>query len=265
MFRNRSRGLATLAAVLSLPLLASVASAQDTRPTIAVLDFDNNSIGRNASDYAAIGKGIADLLIGDLAAGANIRVVERDRIQALLDEQKLTRDGHIDQETAVRLGKLLGARHMITGGFMSTGSQMVLTARTIDVETREISNPQRVQQSDDDVLGLIGKLSTRLTSSLKLPPIERRTGDAGHHGHHGAAQAGAPAPAAQPRPAAAPASSAKPARLDLRTALLYSKALEAQDAGDRARAVELYDQVLDKFPDLEQARANRDRLHASGD
>jgi TolB-like protein len=259
MIRIRSAALATLGAVLALPPGSLAAQAGDARPTVAVLYFDNNSIGRDAADYAGVGRGIADLLITELAGNANIRLVERERIQALIQEQNLTAVGTIDPETAVRIGKILGVRHMIMGGFMNTGrGQMVLTARTVDVETSQIGNPQRVQQSGDDVLALVSQLSARLAASLNLPPVERRTGDAGHGGHHGAP------PAARQVAGAAPApGSAMPAKLDMRTALLYSKALEAQDAGDRAKAVELYDQVLDRFPTLESARVNRDRLRTS--
>lgn len=257
MTRIRSRARMALAALLALPLAASAALAQaDTRPTVAVLYFDNNSIGADAQSYAGIGKGVADLLITDLAGNTSVRVVERDRIEALLQEQNLTKQGTIDPQTAVRLGKILGVRHIITGGFMNTGrGQTVLTARTINAETGEIGNPQRVQATNDDVLGLIGQLSSRLTASLRLPSIERRTGESGT----GATQAGSQ----QVAIAKDPAPPTKP-KLDLRSALLYSKALEAQDAGDKSKAVELYSQVLEKFPSFESARKNRDKLQASG-
>lgn len=260
----RTRAWLALAAMLALPMAAHAQA--DTRPVVAVLYFENNSIGRDAADYNGLGKGVADLLINELAANANFRVVERDRVEALLQEQNLAKSGAIDPETAVKLGKLLGAHHMITGGFMNTGRQMVLTSRTIDVATGRIDNPQRVQQSGDDVLALIGQLSSRL-GSLKLPAMEVRTGDASrpatpeHHAGH--AQA-APVQAGTPTVAAAEHRSNRGTRLDLRTALLYSKALEAQDAGDSSRAVELYNQVLDKFPSFESARQSRDRLKAAG-
>lgn len=257
MIASRSFVRLTFAMLAALPMTAQSAASQDTRPTVAVLYFDNNSIGRDAADYAGMGKGVADLLITDLSAAANVRVVERERIEALLQEQNLAKQGQIDPATAVRLGRILGARHMISGGFMSTGDRMVLTARAFDVETGQIVNTQKVSQAGDDVLALIGELSTRLTTSLQLPPMERRTGDAGHEAGHEAGHA-----AQHPAPHAAHHA---PAKLDLRTALLYSKALEAQDAGDRAKAVELYNQVLDRFPNLESARANRDKLQASND
>lgn len=264
-----NRAWLALAALLALPTAAHAQA--DTRPIVAVLYFDNNSIGKDAADYNGLGKGVADLLINELAANTKLRVVERDRVEALLKEQELTKSGAIDPETAVKLGKLLGAQHMIMGGFMSTGRQMVLTSRTVDVETGKVIHPQRVQQSGDDVLALIGQLASRV-GAQELPAVELRTGDAskpaGHEHHAGHAQPAptqaAPVQAGTPAVAMAEHRSNKGTKLDIRTALLYSKALEAQDAGDRGRAVELYNQVLDKFPSFESARQSRDQLKATG-
>jgi TolB-like protein len=302
---TRMRLMAVLA-MGGLMAVGSSLSAQDTRPTVAVLYFDNNSIGADRADYDGIGKGLADLLITEMAANSSVRVIERERIQKLLEEQNLVRSGSIDPQTAVQLGKLLGVRHMVTGGFMSDGrGTMVLTARSIEVETGVITNPQRVQAKTDDVLGLIAQLTTRLNNDLRLPPIERRVGmadpapaqagkeAAGHAGHGVSPQAepkadsvratetrvtdrpAADRPAAdrpaQPQqrqpgrtqPAAGRAPQAQPAKLDVRTALLYSKALDAEDTGDKTKAVELYRAVLDKFPDMPQAQQNLRRLQGA--
>src|SRR3954470_1040503 len=98
-----------LAATLSVAVcfVPAVARAQDTRPVVAVLYFDNNSIGKDRADYDGLGKGIADLLITDLAASPRLRIVERERVQKLLEEQSLTKSGAIDANTAVKLGKVL--------------------------------------------------------------------------------------------------------------------------------------------------------------
>src|SRR5262245_5726900 len=94
-----------------LAVLATVAAplaAQNT-PVVSVLAFDNAAFGPGAKDYDGIGKGIMDLVITDLATGGKVRVVDRARIQSILDEQKLTTSGAIDGQTAVRVGRLLGA------------------------------------------------------------------------------------------------------------------------------------------------------------
>src|SRR5512143_1267556 len=75
---------------------------KDARPTVAVLYFDNGAIGR-AAEFEPLRKAMADVLITELSQNPNLRVVERDNLQALLDEQNLSGTKHIDKETAVRV------------------------------------------------------------------------------------------------------------------------------------------------------------------
>lgn len=266
------RGFAVL---LSLAPVApaAVVHAQG-KPVVAVLYFDNNSIGKDRADFDGVGKGIAELLINDMVANPNIKVVERDRIQSLITEQGLAKSGSIDPQTAVRLGKLIGAQYMIYGGFMSDGKgTYVLTSKAVNVETSAITNPVKLTSKGDDVLGLIAELSTKLNADMKLPAM--RVGDAG-------APAGTAMPAGNAMPDAKPAEAmAEPAKggeakammpkagakvaessrkMDIRTAMLYSRALEEEDAGNKAKAVELYQQVVTKFPTFAPARAKVAKL-----
>jgi len=259
----------------TLALVAAPLAAQSNAnaPVVTVLSFNNSSVGAGAKDWDGMGTGIMDLLITDLASGTKVRVVDRERVNKLLEEQNLTKAGAIDAQTAVRLGKILGAQYMITGGFMSTGKQMVLTARAISVESSQILSPERVQDNGDDVLALIGKMSEKLNAGLHLPAVTSpRTGDASRgEGATRVGQAGQQAPkdaASAParasetktaarddaRPAPARQAAAKPVKLDVRTALLYSKALEEDDAGNSTKALELYCQVVEKFPDYTPAQ-----------
>lgn len=279
-----------LAAAAAVTLAApAIAHAQAAKPVIAVLYFDNNSIGPNHGDFDGLGKGIADMLITDMASNTNVRVVEREQIQSLLTEQQLTKAGTIDPNTAIKLGKIIGAQYMITGGFMSDGhGNLTLTARAINVETSAIVNPVRLNSKGDDVLGLINQLSTQLNTSMKLPALQ--VGQAGAT----ATPAGQPAamtttPATQvasaapadstkaastttttpattqtaARPATTTAARPAAAKMDLRTALLYSRALEEEDAGNRTKALELYNQVVTNFPSYAPARAKIAKLSHS--
>jgi TolB-like protein len=284
------RRIAFVALALVALFIPALAAAQ-AKPVVAVLYFDNNSIGRDRADYDGIGKGMADMLITDMAQNANITVVERERIQALLTEQNLVKAGSIDPQTAIRLGRIIGAQYMITGGFMSDGrGTFVLTARAISVETSQIMNPVRLTTKGDDVLGLMSQLSTKLNVEMKLPamrvgeaaaPAVTPAGQPAHAEHKEvtpadskAAVAAAPTKAAADAPtktAAAPSAATKQVamaeskpkgKMDMRTALLYSKALEEEDAGNRSRAVELYRQVVDRFP-LPAAEAKIRKLSRS--
>jgi len=252
MRRSRSIPMLALAAMMALPVVA-IAQAQ-ARPAVAVLYFDNNSFGKDRADYDGLGKGIADLLITDMAGNPAMRVVERDRLQSILQEQDLVKSKSIDPQTAVKLGKLLGAAYLVTGGFMSDGKgTLLVTSRVISVETGAITNPLKLQSKGDDVLGLIGQLSTKLNTELKLPALPRQTGDAG---------------ARKPTsPAAKQAGSetGRSQKLDVKTALLYSKALDEQDSGHPKQAAELYRAVLQKFPDFGPAQQNLAKVQGSGD
>lgn len=278
------RRIARVAFAFAL-LAAPMAIEAQAKPVIAVLPFDNNSIGKDRADFDGIGRGMADMLITDMAQNAGITVVERERIQALLTEQNLVKSGTIDPQTAIKLGKMIGAQYMITGGFMSDGrGTYVLTARAINVEKSTIVNPVRLTTKGDDVLGLMSQLSSKLNNEMKLPALQ--VGDASAPA---AVPAGVPVNAAampetKPAPAAAVVAStpaatkaaapsqpaqqmakaeAKPkGKMDMRTALLYSKALEEEDAGNSTKAVELYKQVVARFP-LPAAEAKIRKLSRS--
>jgi hypothetical protein len=256
--RSFVRAVAVLSA-LALVAPAAVAHAQG-KPVVAVLYFDNNSIGKDARDFDGVGKGIADLLTNDMLNNTNVRVVERERVQALVVEHGLTKGGSIDPTTAVRLGKIIGAQYMIYGGFLSDGKgTYVITSKAVNVETSAISNGIKITSKGEDVLGLINDLSTKLNAEMKLPAL--RVGDAGapktapgkevsEAAKSGTTPANTVAKTT-PKPSATVAQSKK---MDIRTAMLYSKALEEEDAGNKTKAVELYKQVVSKFPDFAPAQ-----------
>ena len=115
--RTRIAVLALAAAGLVAPARAAVAQA--AKPTVAIMYFNNNVFTKDARDYDGLSKGVPDFLITEMSANPAIRVVERDQVQKLVDEQKLVGAGQVDRETAVKVGKLVGAQHMIFGGFMA--------------------------------------------------------------------------------------------------------------------------------------------------
>ena len=51
--------------------------------------FNNNVFTKDARDYDGLSKGMPDFLITEMSANPSIRVVERDQVQKLIDEQKL--------------------------------------------------------------------------------------------------------------------------------------------------------------------------------
>ncbi|HXT18439.1 MAG TPA: CsgG/HfaB family protein [Gemmatimonadaceae bacterium] len=255
--------IAMLLAAASFALPA-VARAQDNRPVVVVFTFDNSSMGPGHADFEGIRTAVQDLLITDMASNTKIRLIDRARIAEVLQEQNMVQNGQIDPQTAVRLGKLFGAQYAVTGAFISDPhGKAILTAHTIDVETSQIANPNSVNGTTDDVLGMIAQLSSRLASNLNLAPkpgAARRTGDAGTGAKSEPAQSGAPASKAVETFAKPVAEEAMKIKLDPATVRVYSSAIDEADKKNKAKATDLFRQVLAKYPKFEPAQRQLDRL-----
>jgi TolB-like protein len=247
-----ARFVSLAAAVVGLAAPLTAVHAQAGKPTVAIMSFNNGSFGKDAKDYDGLSKGIPDFLITDMSANTGIRVIERDQVQKLVDEQKLVTGGQVDKETAVKVGKLLGAQHMIFGVYMTDPKgNFRIDARAVNVETGEIEHVERVDDKADNIMSSVGTLASKLNSGMKLPArpaaATRRVGDAGTTPATTAAavQAGTPAPAP---------------KLPMRVAVMYGKALDMKDHGNKAGAVELFGAVLKEFPEYGPARAEQAKL-----
>src|SRR5688572_17026807 len=106
-------GLRALVVAAALLAGAPAAVAAD-KMVVVVLYFDNNT---NDRGYDVLQKGLADMLVTDLSQVNELQVLEREKLQALIDELKLQRQRFFDPKTAQRLGQGIGARYAVTGAF----------------------------------------------------------------------------------------------------------------------------------------------------
>jgi TolB-like protein len=218
------------------PANPPAAASQDTRQTIAILDFSiGATIGQDPDDYQALRRGLAGMTISEMALNPAVRVVEREQIQAILQELHMAKDSIVDQATAVRVARLLNAHYMVTGILNDVRGDLRIDVRLINVETSEIVKTQRVRGRLDNIFDLVAQFTTQLMRDANLPALERR--------------ADAP-PAARPA-AGAPSQAA---------VMAYSRAVLYADRGDRTRAVEQYNRALTAFPQYTQARTECNRL-----
>lgn len=81
--------------------------------TIAVQPFSN----RSDPAYGVLAKGIAAMVITDLSKVPGLKVLERQMVQRLMDEIRLSESGVVDQDSQVRAGRLMRAEKVIVGGF----------------------------------------------------------------------------------------------------------------------------------------------------
>ena len=278
------RWVAAVAAGLAFAPSAGVAqgaspgaAATDRRPTLAVMYFTNAALLRH-DEFAPLSKGIAEMLITELSSNTNVRVVERDQLQAVLQEQNLGATDRVDKETAVRLGKVLGARHFLMGGFVIDPRENVrLDVRAVNVETSQIDHVESVTGKAENLLALISEMGGKLNRGLKLPAIPvrpvsdtpRDQGAAAPGAASGSAtaaidvtkdrvgkdapRASGQAPAAGTQTATAAGSGGKKVN-QVRAVLLLGRALEAKDRGNNAAAMENYRAAIETYPDFGRAK-----------
>ena len=142
---------ALLLAVFAAPSLTSAASSD--KPRIAVLEFKNKA--DNQWWYSGGAEAAQDVFVTELVKSGKFRVVEREQLEALMQEKNLSLSGDVDPKTAVRVGKLLGVNYLLTGAVTEYGNTDVsgggrgvyagkrkfvaaLNARLIDTSTGEV-------------------------------------------------------------------------------------------------------------------------------
>jgi TolB-like protein len=226
--RRRAHVVLALATLALTPALR----AQDTRPGIAVLPFENGgSYGQDKENFEALQQGIPGMLISELGQNPAARVVDRDRIQSLISEQDLGKDGRVDATTAARIGKLVGARYMITGTFVDLYGRFRTDARIIDVETSEIIKTVKSEGKREELFKLIQGLSEKLMAETKLPPLPSQVSQA-----------------------------VKARNVPTEALTYYSRALLYQDRGDTTKAAEFFRKATEVFPDYAEAQEGLKRL-----
>jgi curli biogenesis system outer membrane secretion channel CsgG len=122
----RSTSTRLLCALAALTLVSTApTTAQSTRPTIAVLNFDFGTVQKWWSGNEDIGTGISDMIVDELVNDGSFRVIERKRLDAILAEQDLAQSERADPsaKTLVQIGKVLGARYVVTGSVTRFGTE----------------------------------------------------------------------------------------------------------------------------------------------
>ena len=136
--------------------------------TLAVIDFTNSSIDDRAR-YEPLERGFPSMMIHNLSGTTDLKVIERERIQWLLDELNLQKDPElIDQSKAVRAGKLLGAHAVLIGSYTVHGRQIWISSRLVKVETGEIIFSEQILGKPDRFFELIEKLSLQVAQAINV-------------------------------------------------------------------------------------------------
>ncbi|WP_222184312.1 adenylate/guanylate cyclase domain-containing protein [Geminicoccus harenae] len=170
------------------------ATAADSRPTVAVLPFDDLSAEPSQTYFA---DGLTEDVIANLARNRELMVIARNSTFALGDQPADIRE----------IGERLGAQYVVEGSARRAGDQLRVVAQLIDARSGTHLWSHSYDQRIEDVFAVQADLTARIVSSLvsyvrqseAAAAVARPTADLraydlvlrarGHHKHGGADRA----------------------------------------------------------------------------
>ncbi len=180
-------------------------------------------VGDSALD--ALSLGLAHMMTTDLSLLRRFPVVERLQLQALLDEMRLAATDRVDPQTAVRVGRMVGAGRLVQGSMIAQLEETTSLNASVVLTSGDVVQATGEEGATRDLLALEKQLVLSLAGDLGyvLTEAERqRILDNG------------------PR--------------NLRALLAFSDGLLAESHGDWATAAEHYGAALRADPSFTEAR-----------
>jgi TolB-like protein len=159
---------------------AQLTAAPPEPGTIAVMPFGYT--GTNA-EVEPLTRGFAQLVVTDLAKSRQVRVLERERMQAMVSEMQLSQQGRADPASAVRSGHLLRAERVVQGSLTDQAGQLRVDAAVVDVNTAGVAAPVSSSNQMDRlfdiekavVYGIFNGLGLQLTDAERAAIEQRAT------------------------------------------------------------------------------------------
>ncbi|HJQ20841.1 MAG TPA: tetratricopeptide repeat protein [Gemmatimonadaceae bacterium] len=111
-------------------------------------------------------RGIAELLTTDLSRSHELTVVERARLQALLDEMSLQRSGQTDSTTNVRAGRIIQAGRVVNGQIAQSAGRIRIDAAIVNTQTAAVASGAASENTLDQVFAIEKAIALQLFDSL---------------------------------------------------------------------------------------------------
>ena len=209
-------------------------STLDARPgpnTVGILYFDNQT---RRPELDPLQKGLTVMLITDLSKIDTIQVVERTRLQALVDEVALGESGLVDASSAPRVGRLLGAAYLVGGRLLPEQPDNIRIdsdlLRVAPLDT--IGNPSSTG-AFEELLRLEKEIAFEIVRllGLELSPEQKRELQ-------------------------------KPLTTDLRALMFWFQGIGLSDQQDYARAADAYQRAIRSDPAFQPATAALNELRS---
>ena len=200
--------------------------------TVAVLPL---RFAGTDSALVPLERGLAELLVTDLSRSRQLTIVERERMQALVDEMALSNHQAADPATSLRAGRLMRAGRIVSGQITQLADRrLAVNAAVVDVPTTQAVGTAQGDDALDALFALEKRVAMQLFTALgvTLTPQEQA--------------------AVEERPTRS-----------LAAFLAYSEGLAAEDRGDLAGAAQRYGAAVRLDPSFRLAQERQQRAEAA--
>jgi len=102
---------------------------------VSVSDFKVES---DDPSHKYLGKGLSRLVASELRKSARIKLLEREQMMSILEEQEFSLSDMVKTESQVKVGMLMSADRIVFGEIIDMGNVLLISLRMADVETGEI-------------------------------------------------------------------------------------------------------------------------------
>jgi TolB-like protein len=133
---------------------------------IAIIDFQEIRVSNG------IGKAVSEILMTKIVEFGNYDVVERALINKIMEEQQLQQTGIVDENTAIEIGKLIGASYIVIGSVVKTGELYTVNARIVSTETGITAIAKSISFHDEsEIPNICNKIAYSLKSKTAKDSI----------------------------------------------------------------------------------------------
>lgn len=135
--------------------------------SVGVFNFETTESG-----IENLGPKIADMVSAYLSADPNLRTVERAEIGRVLSELGLSMTGIVDEAEAVRVGRMIGAKILVTGRAFPIDGELVIVAKIIGTETTRVFGGVVKAPLTEKLTGLIDRIAVKITETIEEKKTE---------------------------------------------------------------------------------------------
>jgi hypothetical protein len=159
--------------LLLMQVAVAVLAADMPPVSVAVFDFTTPYKARLRNDIGVIGS----LLTADLSTNPQFTLVDRAQLDKILKEQAFGLSGDISPETAAKIGKLVGAKVLVTGQIFSMDDdvakydqpngqgEILIVVNVIGTETGRIF-AQREHGLRENLVKMSDELSAKISETI---------------------------------------------------------------------------------------------------